>query len=212
MPPKLTGKSRLCNGARHPRGLENGARRPAQGGCGGGQEPHQAAAARTREIIGTRALAIGDLLRRRQLCRSCRGKMARRMNRPPEPDPHTQGLKAWQFHQGRRETLADPSATVKISGYSSEMDWEVELAAGDRQSGQKTCPRTRRSITLPAITAANDLSARDPRAAGEHQRHLPVQVRLDQAQDFRRLLPAGPLDRAGARQSATRKISASSCG
>src|SRR5260370_8827602 len=55
-------------------------------------------------------------------------EMARRMNRPPEPDPHTQGLKAWHFIKAAR-TLADPSATVKISGYSSEMDWEVELAA-----------------------------------------------------------------------------------
>src|SRR5712672_2468676 len=47
-------------------------------------------------------------------------EMARRMNRPPEPDPHTQGLKAWHFIKAAR-TLADPSATVKISGYSSEM-------------------------------------------------------------------------------------------
>src|SRR5438067_1780061 len=55
-------------------------------------------------------------------------EMARRMNRPPEPDPHTQGLKAWHFIKATR-TLADPGATVKISGYASEMDWEVELAA-----------------------------------------------------------------------------------
>jgi len=55
-------------------------------------------------------------------------EMARRMNRPPEPDPHTQGLKAWHFIKAAR-SLADPGATVKISGYSSEMDWEVELAA-----------------------------------------------------------------------------------
>src|SRR5205085_4784102 len=55
-------------------------------------------------------------------------EMARRANRPPEPDPHTQGLKAWHFIKATR-TLADPGATVKISGYASEMDWEVELAA-----------------------------------------------------------------------------------
>jgi len=55
-------------------------------------------------------------------------EMARRMNRPPEPDPHSQGLKAWHFLKGAR-ALADPGATVKISGVSDQVDWEVELAA-----------------------------------------------------------------------------------
>src|SRR5262249_44812348 len=55
-------------------------------------------------------------------------EMARRMNRPPEPDPHSQGLKAWHFIKGAR-ALADPGATVKISGVSDQVDWEVELAA-----------------------------------------------------------------------------------
>src|SRR6266498_1341780 len=55
-------------------------------------------------------------------------EMARKMNRPPEPDPHTQGLKAWHFIKASR-TLADPGASVKISGISDEVDWEVELAA-----------------------------------------------------------------------------------
>src|SRR5262249_56846906 len=55
-------------------------------------------------------------------------EMARRMNRPPEPDPHTQGLKAWHFIKASR-AIADPGASVKISGVSNEVDWEVELAA-----------------------------------------------------------------------------------
>src|SRR4029077_12967544 len=55
-------------------------------------------------------------------------EMARRMNRPPEPDPHSQGLKAWHFIKAAR-VLADPGATVKISGLSTQVDWEVELAA-----------------------------------------------------------------------------------
>ena len=50
------------------------------------------------------------------------------MNRPMEPDPHTQGLKAWHFIKASR-ALADPGATVKISGVSDQVDWEVELAA-----------------------------------------------------------------------------------
>src|SRR5262249_53743225 len=42
------------------------------------------------------------------------------------------------------------------------------------------------------------LSAR-PRAAREHQRHLPIQVRLDQTQDLRWLVSARPVDCAGER-------------
>src|SRR4029077_15307822 len=41
-------------------------------------------------------------------------EMAKRMNRPPEPDPHPQGLKAWHFLKASR-VLADPGATVKIT-------------------------------------------------------------------------------------------------
>src|SRR6266568_9320682 len=37
-------------------------------------------------------------------------EMARRMNRPLEPDPHSQGLKAWHFIKAAR-VLADPGAT-----------------------------------------------------------------------------------------------------
>lgn len=86
-------------------------------------------------------------------------EMARRMNRPPEPDPHTQGLKAWHFIKASR-TLADPGATVKISGVSERVDWEVELAA--------VIGRPAKNVTLDkalsyvaGYTAANDLSARD---------------------------------------------------
>ena len=58
------------------------------------------------------------------------------MNRPPEPDPHTQGLKAWHFIKASR-ALADPGATVKISGVSDQVDWEVELAAVIGRAGQE---------------------------------------------------------------------------
>jgi len=53
-------------------------------------------------------------------------EMARRMNRPMEPDPHTQGLKAWHFIKASR-ALADPGATVKISGVSDQVDWRSSL-------------------------------------------------------------------------------------
>src|SRR5262249_45610150 len=84
---------------------------------------------------------------------------ARRMNRPPEPDPHTQGLKAWHFIKGAR-ALADPGATVKISGVSNEVDWEVELAAVIGRAA-KNLSQEKALDYVAGYTAANDLSARD---------------------------------------------------
>ncbi len=86
-------------------------------------------------------------------------EMARRTNRPPPADPHTQGLMAWHFMKAPR-AIADPGATVKISGVSDNVDWEVELAA--------VIGRTARNVSedkalsyVAGYTIANDLSARD---------------------------------------------------
>jgi 2-keto-4-pentenoate hydratase/2-oxohepta-3-ene-1,7-dioic acid hydratase in catechol pathway len=86
-------------------------------------------------------------------------EMARRMNRPMEADPHTQGLKAWHFMKAPR-ALADPGATVKISGVSDRVDWEVELAAVIGKPA-KNVPEERALDYVAGYTAANDLSARD---------------------------------------------------
>lgn len=86
-------------------------------------------------------------------------EMARRMNRPMEPDPHTQGLKAWHFMKAPR-ALADPGATVKISGVSDRVDWEVELAAVIGKPA-KNVPEEKALDYVAGYTAANDLSARD---------------------------------------------------
>src|ERR687887_1196812 len=86
-------------------------------------------------------------------------EMARRMNRPLEPDPHTQGLKAWHFIKASR-VLADPGATVKISGLSNEMDWEIELAAVIGRPAKRVSVEKALDY-VAGYTAANDLSARD---------------------------------------------------
>jgi 2-keto-4-pentenoate hydratase/2-oxohepta-3-ene-1,7-dioic acid hydratase in catechol pathway len=86
-------------------------------------------------------------------------EMARRMNRPLEPDPHTQGLKAWHFIKAAR-TLADPGAAVKISDLSDQVDWEVELAAVVGRTA-KNVPEEKALGCVAGYTAANDLSARD---------------------------------------------------
>jgi 2-keto-4-pentenoate hydratase/2-oxohepta-3-ene-1,7-dioic acid hydratase in catechol pathway len=86
-------------------------------------------------------------------------EMARRMNRPMEPDPHTQGLKAWHFIKASR-ALADPGATVKISDVSDQVDWEVELVAVIGRAA-KNVPQEKALDYVAGYTAANDLSARD---------------------------------------------------
>ena len=55
-------------------------------------------------------------------------EMAAREGRPPPPDPHTQGLKAWHFLKATR-TFTDPATPVKISDYAKQVDWEIELVA-----------------------------------------------------------------------------------
>jgi len=86
-------------------------------------------------------------------------EMAARDNRPPPPDPHTLGLKAWHFIKATR-ALTDPGARVKISGYSEQMDWEVELAAVIGRTA-KQVSRDKALAYVAGYTIANDLSARD---------------------------------------------------
>src|SRR5580704_15367811 len=51
--------------------------------------------------------------------------MAAREGSPPPADPHALGLKPWHFIKAAR-TIADPGATVKMTGYAESMDWEIE--------------------------------------------------------------------------------------
>jgi 2-keto-4-pentenoate hydratase/2-oxohepta-3-ene-1,7-dioic acid hydratase in catechol pathway len=86
-------------------------------------------------------------------------EMAAREGRPAPPDPHTLGLKAWHFIKGSR-TVTDPGASVKISAYSKQMDWEVELAAVIGRLA-KNVPLDKALNYVAGYTVANDLSARD---------------------------------------------------
>jgi 2-keto-4-pentenoate hydratase/2-oxohepta-3-ene-1,7-dioic acid hydratase in catechol pathway len=86
-------------------------------------------------------------------------EMAKKNNRPVEPDPHTVGLNAWHFLKASR-SLSDPDATVSISGYSKQMDWEVELAAVIGKPARNV-PLDQALDYVAGYTIANDLSARD---------------------------------------------------
>jgi len=85
--------------------------------------------------------------------------MAAREGNPPPADPHDQGLKPWHFIKASR-TIADPGATVKITGYANAMDWEIELAAIIGRPA-KDVPKAKALSYVAGYTVSNDLSARD---------------------------------------------------
>ena len=87
-------------------------------------------------------------------------EMARANGRALEPDPHTLGLKPWHFIKAGRSTLAGPDETVRITGLSKTMDWEIELAAVIGLPA-KNVPLDQALDHVAGYTIANDLSARD---------------------------------------------------
>ncbi|HVY56983.1 MAG TPA: fumarylacetoacetate hydrolase family protein [Xanthobacteraceae bacterium] len=84
-------------------------------------------------------------------------EMAKRQNRPPEPDPRRQG--PWHFIKAAR-SLADPDSVVTISGRSKMMDWEAELAVVIGRAAKNVAVETALDH-VAGYTIANDLSARD---------------------------------------------------
>ena len=86
-------------------------------------------------------------------------EMAKRANRPEEPNPKTLGLKPWHFIKAAR-ALADPDATVNASRHTRQLDWEVELAAVIGKPAKNVSVQQALSH-VAGYTAANDLSARD---------------------------------------------------
>jgi len=86
-------------------------------------------------------------------------EMNARHGKPPDPDPHTLGLQSWHFIKASR-SLANPGETVKVSHYSKQMDWEVELAAVIGRPA-KNVSIEKALDYVAGYTAANDLSARD---------------------------------------------------
>jgi 2-keto-4-pentenoate hydratase/2-oxohepta-3-ene-1,7-dioic acid hydratase in catechol pathway len=85
--------------------------------------------------------------------------MAAREGNPPPADPHEQGLKPWHFIKATR-TIADPGASVKISGYANAMDWEIELCAVIGRPA-KDVTKEKALSYVAGYMVSNDLSARD---------------------------------------------------
>lgn len=86
-------------------------------------------------------------------------EMAKRANRPPEPDPKSLGLKPWFFIKASR-TVTDPGAAVSASPYTQKLDWEAELAVVIGKPA-KNVGVQQALDHVAGYTIANDLSARD---------------------------------------------------
>ncbi|HTT81290.1 MAG TPA: fumarylacetoacetate hydrolase family protein [Stellaceae bacterium] len=86
-------------------------------------------------------------------------EMNARQGRPPDPDPHTLGLKAWHFIKASR-SVTHPDAAVALPRASKSVDWEVELAAVIGRAA-KDVPETDALQYVAGYTIGNDLSARD---------------------------------------------------
>jgi 2-keto-4-pentenoate hydratase/2-oxohepta-3-ene-1,7-dioic acid hydratase in catechol pathway len=86
-------------------------------------------------------------------------EMNARQGRPPDPDPHTLGLKAWHFIKASR-SVTHPDATVVLPRASKSVDWEIELAAVIGRAA-KDVPEADALRYVAGYTIGNDLSARD---------------------------------------------------
>ena len=117
-------------------------------------------------------------------------EMARRMNRPLDPDPHTLGLKAWHFIKAPR-AVTDPGATVKISDVSNRVDWEVELAAVIGRAA-KNVPQEKALAYVAGYTIANDLSARDRGHRANISETSPFKADWTKHKSFDGSCPLGP--------------------
>jgi 2-keto-4-pentenoate hydratase/2-oxohepta-3-ene-1,7-dioic acid hydratase in catechol pathway len=116
--------------------------------------------------------------------------MAAREGNPPPPDPHAQGLKPWHFLKATR-TIADPGATVKMTGYAQSMDWEIELAAVIGRPA-KDVSKDKALSYVAGYLAANDLSARDRGRRPNVNPTSPFKMDWTKHKTFEGSCPIGP--------------------
>jgi len=86
-------------------------------------------------------------------------EMNAKQNRPPDPDPHTLGLKPWHFIKAST-AVTNPNAAVQLPKASKAVDWEAELAAVIGRTA-KAVPASHALDYVAGYLCANDLSARD---------------------------------------------------
>ena len=86
-------------------------------------------------------------------------EMNARQGLPPDPDPHTLGLRPWHFIKSS-QSVVGPGTAVAIPPESKALDWEIELAAVIGRTAKRVAEADALGY-VAGYTIANDLSARD---------------------------------------------------
>ncbi|MGA2943711.1 MAG: fumarylacetoacetate hydrolase family protein [Xanthobacteraceae bacterium] len=105
-------------------------------------------------------------------------------------DPHALGLKPWHFIKAAR-TLADPGASIKMTGYAEAMDWEIELAAVIGKPAKDVSIGKALSY-VAGYTVSNDLSARDRGRRPAVSASSPFKMDWTKHKTFEGSCPLGP--------------------
>ena len=117
-------------------------------------------------------------------------EMAKRLNRPLDPDPKLNGGKPWFFLKASR-SVTDPGATVAATHYCKNLDWEVELAAIIGTPGKNI--RAEDALKhVAGYTIANDLSARELGRRAEAAAGSPFSFDWTMQKSFDGACPVGP--------------------
>jgi 2-keto-4-pentenoate hydratase/2-oxohepta-3-ene-1,7-dioic acid hydratase in catechol pathway len=116
--------------------------------------------------------------------------MAAKEGHPPPADPHEQGLKPWHFLKAAR-TIADPGATIKLTGYAKAMDWEIELAAVIGRPA-KDVTKEKALAYVAGYMASNDVSARDRGRRDAVPPTSPFKMDWTKHKTFEGSCPTGP--------------------
>lgn len=118
-------------------------------------------------------------------------EMSRALNLPPEPDPHSLGLKPWHFVKPAVACLRGNGERIALPGYSRRVDWEAEIAL--------VIGRPCRNVAVEhaldyvaGITIVNDLSARDHIRRTQLPPESPFCFDWVSHKCFEGSLPAGP--------------------
>src|SRR6266566_2600420 len=117
-------------------------------------------------------------------------EMAKQLGRPLDADPKSRGGRPWHFLKAPR-SIADPGASIAVTGYSKKLDWEVELAAVIGTPA-KSVTVERALACVAGYTCANDLSARDLSKRREASEMSPFHFDWTGQKSFDGACPLGP--------------------
>lgn len=118
-------------------------------------------------------------------------EMLHRWVRDSEPDPKALLGKPWHFLKAPR-SIADPGATVDASGYSQQLDWEIELAAIIGIPARHV-PVEHALDYVAGYTIANELSARDRTRRVTTPQDTPFHFDWVGQKSFEGACPLGPV-------------------